>query len=109
MSARSLTAEQDAEIVHRYQAGEIIPDLAKAFGVSTMPIRRALQRANVTTRREVVRDRLTPELRAEIASACASGGTIREVAEKYGIGKTTVDEIANEHNVALQVGRPSTK
>lgn len=109
MSKKALTEEQETSIVERYKAGETIPQMAKAFGVSINPIARAIAKAGIVTRQQSTEARLTNEVRAEIAKACANGDKINDVAARYSIGRRTVTQILSDHGVALKAGRPPSK
>ena len=117
MSARSLTLEQDAEVVRRYLAGESCRMLAAAFAVSTPAIRNTLQRNGIQRRprpglftvlrrygKETGNTRvLTHEQETDIARRYIEGETAEIIARSIGVHKKTVLQTLRRCKVSSRV------
>jgi hypothetical protein len=85
LSAR-LSAEQIADAVRRYEAGESARTLANEFGVAPSALLRLLRERNVVVRKQVV----TPDQEQLMARDYESGMTVAELKEKHGISHGAV-------------------
>lgn len=108
MTRKFFTEEQEAAVVARYVAGETTTEIAASFNISNIPILRALQKAGVVTRQKSTSDRLTEDVRTEIAALCTNGMKIDDVAAKFKIGSRTVKKIIAKRGVTMKRGRPAT-
>lgn len=86
MNRRSLTEEEELEVVARYKAGLSTLRLAELFGTTDMSVRRVLDRHGVARRPRQARADVTS---ADVAERRAAGWTWAQVAAWAGCSPTT--------------------
>ena len=104
------THEHDQKIAELYRAGHSTYEIAEQFEVSPTPIRRALERQNVTVRRGGPRTTWTgsAEQKAGVVSAYQNVESIRRMAKRIGIRAQSIIETLNDAGIARwhSGGRP---
>lgn len=93
-----LNAEQQAEVVARYGAGETSTVLAEEFAVAKSTILRVLRDARVVVRRQP----MTPEQVSEAARLYDSGLSLSQVAERLRVNQETMRVAIRRFGVVLR-------
>jgi DNA-directed RNA polymerase specialized sigma24 family protein len=95
-----LTDEREAEVCARYQSGESIPQLSKAFGPSVSTIGNILKRNNVTSRsmREAMGG-LDDEQEAEACARYQAGENGYQLGAVFGVSPATIGNILKRHGI----------
>jgi transposase-like protein len=99
------TPEQDVEIARRYQAGEVLQQLADSYEVSTVPVVAALNRQGVERRKTgdyTWQD--TPEGRAEIVALWRGGTSVKNIAHQVHTRDANVSMVLREAGLQARLG-----
>lgn len=99
------TPEQDIEIARRYQAGEMLQQLADSYGVSTVPVVAALNRRGVERRKTgdyTWQD--TAESRAQIISLWCEGTSVKNIAHQVHTRDANVSMVLREAGLQARLG-----
>ena len=100
-----LSAEQIAEIVRRYEAGDSARTLAAEFDVASSALLRLLREKNVVIRRQVI----TPEQEGLMARDYEDGMTVAELREKHGVSHGAVLRALHHAGVEMRAKAPRRK
>ena len=95
-----LTDEREAEVCARYQSGESIPQLSKAFGPSVSTIGNILKRNNVTSRsiREALGG-LDDEQEAEACARYQAGESTFQLGAVFEVSSRTIGNILERNGI----------
>jgi DNA invertase Pin-like site-specific DNA recombinase len=100
---RLLSLDQESEICQRYEAGESSDALGKAFGVSGITVRKALERNGVQRRPGVAGPPLTPQQRAEICRRYVEGEHHKAIAEAFDVEPGTIYRVLKREGVSPRI------
>ena len=101
LSAR-LTAEQIADVVRRYEAGESARALAAEYGVATSALIRLLRERHVVVRRQTI----TSEQEELMTRDYEAGMTVAEIKDKHGISHGAVLRALHRLGVEMRAKAP---
>lgn len=99
---RTLSAEQVAEAVRRYSAGEGATVLGKAFGVSPGTVLSALRREGVAIQAAGQARALSPADDAEIGKLYTAGASLADLGAKYSVSSGAVQRALKRIGVAVR-------
>lgn len=102
LSLRALTAEQVAEMVRRYQAGESATGLAKDFGVAIDTAIKALRREGVAIRGAGSARAFSPADDVELGKLYSAGASLADLAAKYDVGTGPVTRAIKRAGVPIR-------
>lgn len=102
--AKHYTSENDAEIARLYRDGLTTYDIAKRFGVSPTPIRRALERQGVEVRPSGKRPRWknTPEQREQVMALYRQGIGVEKIAKQIGCRSEHISAVLADSDVRVR-------
>lgn len=104
MSARAFTAEQEVEIVRRYEAGDSVATIGKTEGCSPTTINKILRRYGVELR--TANPVVTEAQRQRIVDLYTNSGmTIDQTAEVVGVSPRFVDNWLKKNGISFGKGR----
>ncbi len=95
---RRLSPQETAELVARYNAGEVSPALSKEYGISKCGLLQLLRKEGVSLRKQAI----TPEDAKRAARLYQSGLVITEVADEIGCSYSTVRKALHQSGVTLR-------
>jgi DNA-binding CsgD family transcriptional regulator len=95
------------EIAEAYRAGATTTELAERYGCSHESIRAVLQEQGVAARARGPRSPLDGR-EDEVVAAYEAGGTVRDLAERFGANVRTIRKVLTDRGVAMRArGRRS--
>jgi uncharacterized protein (DUF433 family) len=97
-SKRFLNAEDIADIVRRYEAGETTQHIGNRYGISKTRVATVLREQGITIRRQG----LTEDQVTEAARHYAAGKSLAWLAAQYDVSHTTVAAALREQGVQLR-------
>jgi hypothetical protein len=97
-SKRFLTAEDVADIVQRYEAGETTQQIGNRYGVSKTRVATVLRERGITLRRQG----LTDEQVAEAVTLYSAGKSLAWLGARCGVSHTTVAAALRRQGVQLR-------
>jgi hypothetical protein len=95
---RRLSPQETAELVTRYNAGEVSPALSKEYGISKCGLLQLLRKEGVSLRKQAI----TPEDAKRAARLYESGLTIDEVVEQIDSSYSTVRKVLHQSGVIMR-------
>lgn len=101
---RALSAEQESEVVARYEQGATIREIAAERSVSPAAIHGALRRREVSMRPTGGVTSLTPEQDVEVETAYVGGESMESIAARLGTGRPSVRSALDRRGVERRVG-----
>jgi transcriptional regulator of aromatic amino acid metabolism len=97
-SKRLLTAQDVADIVHRYEAGETTQQIGNRNGISKTRVATVLREQGVTMRRQ----RLSDEQVREAATLYVAGKSLASLGVRFGVSHTTIAVVVRQQGVDLR-------
>jgi hypothetical protein len=97
-SKRFLTAQDIADIVARYQAGETTQQVGTRYGISKTRVASVLREQGVTIRRQG----LTDEQVSEAAELYAAGHSLAGLGVRFSVSHTTIAAVLRQQGVQLR-------
>jgi hypothetical protein len=99
------TPEQDAEVAHRYQAGETLRQIGESYGVTYLPVMNSLKRQGIERRenREYTWQD-TPESRAEIIRLWHEEASVQNIARKVHTRDANVSRVLRDAGIEARLG-----
>ena len=101
MPPRRLLVGDEAALVGAYEAGATVEELAERHGCSVTTVRAVLAGEGVELRSRGPRSPLEGR-EAEVAAAYEAGGTVRELAERFGANQRTIRKVLATSGVAMR-------
>ena len=101
MPPRRLLVGHEVELAAAYEAGATVQELAARFDCSVTTVREVLAETGVELRARGPRSPLEGR-EAELAAAYEEGGTVRELAERFGANQRTIRRALAEQGVAMR-------
>jgi transposase-like protein len=96
----------DFEIARLYSAGASIHAIAKQFGCSSWPIKRAISRSGVPIRGRLEQMRLDSQMIApDVIARYEAGETSADIAESKGVSTTKITGILKQHGISVRSRR----
>jgi Helix-turn-helix domain len=97
-SKRFLTAQDVADIVHRYEADETTQQIGNRYGISKTRVATVLREQGVTIRRQGLSD----EQVREAATLYVAGKSLASLGVRFGVSHTTIAAILRQQGVELR-------
>jgi transcriptional regulator of aromatic amino acid metabolism len=97
-SKRFLSAEDIADIVHRYEAGDTTQQIGNRYGISKTRVATVLRKQGITIRRQG----LTIEQASEAEMLYANGKSLAWLGARYDVSHTTVAAALRRQDVELR-------
>jgi hypothetical protein len=97
-STRFLTAQDVADIVHRYKAGETTQQIRNRYGISKTRVATVLREQGVTIRRQGLSDE---QVRAA-ATLYVAGKSLASLGIRFGVSHTTIAAELRRQGVELR-------
>lgn len=97
-SKRFLTAQDTADIVARYQAGETTQQVGTRYGISKTRVATILREQDVTIRRQG----LSNEQAREAITLYEAGKSLGWIGARFGVSHTTIAAKLRQHGVQLR-------
>ncbi|MBF2755965.1 MAG: hypothetical protein ISN29_12030 [Gammaproteobacteria bacterium AqS3] len=107
MAQRNLTEQESAEICRRYEAGEPVRQLIKAFDLHTIALYDHLRQHGAKLRKD--RSQMTGEQIAEICRRYEAGESTYQLAEAYGVSPSFIHRRLRQHGVKLRSSGESVR
>lgn len=101
MPPRRLLVGDEAALVAAYEAGATVEELAERHGCSVTTVRAVLAGEGVELRARGPRSPLEGR-EAEVAAAYEAGGTVRELAERFGANQRTIRKVLASAGVVMR-------
>jgi transcriptional regulator of aromatic amino acid metabolism len=97
-SKRFLTAQDVADIVARYEAGETTQQVGTRYGISKTRVATVLREQGITIRRQG----LTTEQVTEAMAVYAAGRSLAWLGARFDVSHTTVAVAIKQHGIQLR-------
>jgi hypothetical protein len=97
-SKRFLTAEDVADIVYRYKAGETTQQVGSIYGISKTRVATILREQGITIRRQSLND----EQIREASALYATGKSLAWLGARFGVSHTTIAAALKQQGVQLR-------
>jgi hypothetical protein len=97
-SRRYLSAEDIADIVARYKAGETTRQIGTRYGISKTRVATLLREQGITIRRQG----LNEEQISEAVGLYAAGRSLAWLGARYGVSHTTIAAVLRQRDIQLR-------
>lgn len=97
-SKRFLTAQDLADIVHRYEVAHTTRQIGTHYGISKFRVASILREQGIAIRRQG----LTDEQAREAANFYTAGRSLSWLGARYGVSPTTVSRVLREQGIQLR-------